>query len=597
MMPGMCQANIQFGANDQYIAAAIESPQIRLYRYRSGWEFRSITHSGPSGKEGFVIREWLAEPANGRLIALSTANNEVAIIDRERGEAIATLPGYGALRFLPDGSLWTFGADGVLRWPCRKDAEGRPNRFGPPELIHPDGSYHLTSMSSDGRVFAIPHAGANSYAGATVFDAYANHSWRVGPQQDVRSCAVSPDGRWIASGSHALSRGGGAKVWEMLPGHPRLVKELPVLGLCGVKFSPDGQWLLTSGGGPRIWRVGDWEEGPALGGTADNMYTIFSPDGKLLALGDEPGVIRLVAPHSGEELARLTAPVKNPLHPEAFSSDGSELYVVDPQTRAMHIFDLRLIRTQLAEMGLDWDPASIPPPFPKENVPFHIEVDRGDAGLTKEQWRAYWQRQLLTGEIRLAFNPLDVGARFLRGRARHKLEQPVAAVDDFSVGLAFNPPVEDRFVAGVPTSEITSEFNGQAWDWAVQATSNADAPDARKILHFAQKAVELAPEQCLYRNTLGVVYYRLGRYAEALEHLKASLQSGNGSSDAFDLFFIAMCQHRLGRAEAARNAYEQALRWIEGERAYLPEAWLNELDAFQCEAEAVLHDPTLGGNP
>src|SRR5262249_62298734 len=105
---------------------------------------------------------------------------------------------------------------------------------------------------------------------------------------DVRCCAVSPDGRWVATGSHGNTEGVAAKVWEAATG--RLVKELAVPRHCAVTFSPDGRWLLTTGSGCRLWEVGTWNEGPRLGGGSG----CFSPDGRLLPVDGPPPAIPLL---------------------------------------------------------------------------------------------------------------------------------------------------------------------------------------------------------------------------------------------------------------------------------------------------------------
>jgi hypothetical protein len=61
---------------------------------------------------------------------------------------------------------------------------------------------------------------------------------------------------------------------------------------------------LTTGGGCRLWRVGSWDEGPEIGG-ADGC---FSPVGKLLAVEESLGAIRLLRSETGKELVRLEAP-------------------------------------------------------------------------------------------------------------------------------------------------------------------------------------------------------------------------------------------------------------------------------------------------
>jgi WD40 repeat protein len=77
----------------------------------------------------------------------------------------------------------------------------------------------------------------------------------------VRGAWISPDGRFVATGSHGGA--GGVKIWETE--HGQVVKELPVGMLAGATFSPDGRWLAVHGSeGGRILTAGTWEEGPAI---------------------------------------------------------------------------------------------------------------------------------------------------------------------------------------------------------------------------------------------------------------------------------------------------------------------------------------------
>ena len=150
----------------------------------------------------------------------------------------------------------------------------------------------------------------------------------LGPREDVRHCAISPDGRWVATGNHLSNHGVGATVWDAQSGEA--IKDLAVEGLCRVGFSPDGRWLVSSGGRYRLWRVGTWEEGPRL--TEPNLggEFAFSPDSKVLALAGHARHVLLVDPETGSEIARLTAPDQTRVQPKCFSPDGTELVARAP---------------------------------------------------------------------------------------------------------------------------------------------------------------------------------------------------------------------------------------------------------------------------
>ena len=50
----------------------------------------------------------------------------------------------------------------------------------------------------------------------------------------------------------------------------------------------------------------------------------------------------------------------------------------------------------------------------------------------------------------------------------------------------------------------------------------------------------------MIRNTLGVAYYRVGRYREAADTLRDNLPHQNEKNLAVDLYFLAMSHHQLG---------------------------------------------------
>jgi hypothetical protein len=79
-----------------------------------------------------------------------------------------------------------------------------------------------------------------------------------------------------------------------------------------------------------------------------------------LALLDEPGVVRLVVPDTGKEISRLTAPEATRLVPLCFTRDMRRLVCRGGESESLCIFDLGLIRAQLATIELDWDAPSYP---------------------------------------------------------------------------------------------------------------------------------------------------------------------------------------------------------------------------------------------
>jgi WD40 repeat protein len=96
------------------------------------------------------------------------------------------------------------------------------------------------------------------------------------------------------------------------------------------------------------------ELGPLIGAV------IFSRDGKLMAITPGRAGVRLVETATGRELATLAG---NDQWPACFSPDGTQLIACGDDD-SLKIWDLRLIRQELAAMHLDWEAPPLPPAQP-----------------------------------------------------------------------------------------------------------------------------------------------------------------------------------------------------------------------------------------
>jgi tetratricopeptide (TPR) repeat protein len=127
--------------------------------------------------------------------------------------------------------------------------------------------------------------------------------------------------------------------------------------------------------------------------------------------------------------------------------------------------------------------------------------------------------------------------------------------------------------------------NNLAW---LLVTGPKDLRNPQEALPLARKAVELSPNRYLFHNTLGVALYRSGNPAEAIPVLELSLKNQVEDAAAFDLFFLALCHHELGHIDQAKEYQERAVRWFKEHRSSLPKTYIEELTAFQAEAEEAL---------
>jgi WD40 repeat protein len=360
-------AELRFSRDDRLLGLDASPQGVRYYHFESGREYCTVVHNGDAtGYSTNDIRHFQLD-ADGRLLAISVQEG-FAVVDAVRGEEVAVVspPDAESLVVEPSGALLTHGSAGVVRWPLAYDAAVNRRVYGPPERVAASVTPwppHGIGESSDGRVLAFPA----SHEGARVLLLPGGETFALAPQDDVRHCAVSPDGRWVVTGSHEALKSPAAIIWDVQ--RRRQKRSLPVSGFCFVSFIPNGKWLLTTGGGDRLWSVGDWNEGPALPKTA--TLGTFSANGKLLALEDVPGVVRLVAPDTGKTVAQLTAADATRLEPFCFTRDGRRLVCRAYDNGTLCIFNLGRIREELADMRLDWEA----PPLPKEEpMPPPVEV-------------------------------------------------------------------------------------------------------------------------------------------------------------------------------------------------------------------------------
>jgi serine/threonine-protein kinase len=387
------RGTLGFASDDQSFGLDRDGDKFRLLRVAGGQELRSLHRPTPQGPQRF--RGFGLHP-NGRLLAATTRAGLV-FFDLLHGEEIGFVPGTFSrwTRFDSTGALWTAGSAGLLRWPVEPGAAA-PERFriGPPEWVADvlRNGWDGFSVSDDGRVAVVPRHNSGALL---VQRGPPRRTVPLGPQYDVWHVYVSPDGRWVVSGRHrAQSAGVRWKVWDA--GTGKLVANLPwdEVNEC-LGFSPDSRWLYISGRPDRRLEVASLLARDVQPPVADDEVSVppwqqawrsepmhlggvFSPDNRLRARGSEDGTIRLVAPDTDEELARFPSPEVGRISPHGFSPDGRFLLTQGEETD-LHVFDLRRIREQLAELGLDWaPPARAEQTNPALAPP--LQVERIDAG-------------------------------------------------------------------------------------------------------------------------------------------------------------------------------------------------------------------------
>jgi WD40 repeat protein len=272
--------------------------------------------------------------------------------------------------------LFTAGPNGLFRWPLH--ARGGALRIGPARKLDVRVTPQRISFDREGRILAVVEGGHSGRGQVVDLEQAATGKVLGLSHVNINSVATSPNGEWVATGTH---NGYGVKVWDTSRGE--LLRHLvPGVRSSQVAISPDGHTLvIATGAAVEMWNTDTWELARDIRRETSRESAgsaAFSPDGQVLAIAFSESVVQIIDPHTGQPLARLQPPDADTIEWLAFSPDGSQLAMATG-ANVIRLWNLRLIREQLKQIGLDWDLAHYPPPSPAGDAPpMRVEVNLGE---------------------------------------------------------------------------------------------------------------------------------------------------------------------------------------------------------------------------
>ena len=315
---------------EQIVSASPDS--VRIWNAESGNLQRVVTPR---------LFFWSADPSpDGAMVVAADRSGVAVVLDAATGEEVRTIetgpaPLTHAL-YSPDGSMIaTAGDDGVVRL---YSATGGDLRM---VLPHANGIERL-SFSKDGTYVLTADSGGAGHVWDPIFG-FELGTFLTDGSGVMTAISLSPDGRTVLTAGPY----GSVRLWSPSPTLPVIRFETGVPNHGG-SFDPSGDRAAFFGafGAPTsIWDVATGEVIVSLELDQPATSTAFSPDGAVITVGVENGVLAFDA-HSGRQLFFFEGQVRSPSAQDsgytpdvAVSPDGEFVAAVAQLDPSVHLWE------------------------------------------------------------------------------------------------------------------------------------------------------------------------------------------------------------------------------------------------------------------
>ncbi|HXJ55280.1 MAG TPA: protein kinase [Verrucomicrobiae bacterium] len=557
---------VEFSSDAKRLVTASGDGWARVWDLASGQCISQMAHQGPVAYASFT--------PDGNQVVTATVNRRQALL--ADGES-------GGRGFLADPRPGMYGPSNVVQlWNARS---GQPAALP----IHIPAATSLILFSPD-----LSRA-VNSYCAVNEKQeaAYANTPRADAYLWDVRAQV----GIWEVKSGRKLSP-------DLFPG---------TIDCLYAAFSPDGSRLVTTSV-ERMARVWDGRTGKSGGPILAHRHEVysasFSPDSRLVATASRDGTVRLWETDTGE-------PVGPPLR---HGSDGAGVPV-----RVFFTPGQRLVSCTSDGKTHVWQLTSEAHPINDDLLVMaellaNATIDEtGNLALLEwqpktpleQQWRKFLTNYpsimaALPGQAS-AWNLHRAKQYYFEARVKARDGKFIEAINDLSEAIALDPDYDWAYNKRAQIFLLLGEYEKAAADFHMEIERFPDFPhgysglaalyvigpmafrNPEKALPLALKGAELSKYASDELNNVGVAYYRLGQFDNAIEILEKCVSIGRPGPSAYDYFFLAMSYSRLGQAARAEECHAKATESWKNHPESLDPLNQRELQEISAEAQAVLH--------